>query len=167
VIIGWGQLTLEIEILSNFLIKIGKITSLSFGSGSPQSSQIWDTWVSTYAEPFNLLLFPSEPFASSLPSLFFCNVCLQHLITSVTSVALYNIKYLIAYPMLLGYYKFLCCALEHVLLCSVNHLSVHLAPPFLPLLLIIILGLSRTTHSADLDWGWLGMLWLDLNQLVI
>jgi len=141
------------------------ITSLSFGSGSPQSSHIWDTWVSTYTDRFNLLLVPSESFASSLLSLFFWSVCLQHLITSVTSVALYTINFMIAYPMLLGYYKSLRSALEHILLCSVNHLSVHLAPFFLPLLLIF--SHICNTCTAGIDWGWLGMLWHDYNQLVI
>ena len=66
--------------------------------------------------------------------------------------------------MLLCQLKLVCGALEHVILSSVNHLSIHMTPPVLPLLLII-LGHGSATSSAALYCGWLGRLWPDLDQV--
>jgi len=90
-------------------------------------------------------------------------VYFQDLTTSVTCVALYNICQIIAYPMLLCFLKLVYGALEHVFLSSVNHLSVHLAP--LLLLLLIILSHSRASTSAAIYCGWLGMLRHNLDQV--
>ena len=60
--------------------------------------------------------------------------------------------------------KLVCGALEHVILSFVNHLSIHLAPPLLPLLLII-LGHSSATSSAALYCGWLRRLCPDFDQV--
>ena len=65
--------------------------------------------------------------------------------------------------MLLCLLKLVCVALEHVFLSSVNHLSVHLAP--LLLLLLIILSHSRAFTSAAIYCWWLGMLRHNLDQV--
>ena len=66
--------------------------------------------------------------------------------------------------MLLCQLKLIYGALEHVILSSINHLSIYLAPPLLPLLLII-LGHGSATSSAALYCWWLGRLCPDFDQV--